>query len=50
MIGFRKGIWRVFLLDVVKALDLEAISASYSEKDGRGLSVYAPAMMVRVLL
>jgi transposase len=39
-----------FLVDVVNALDLEAIYASYSEKDGRGLSAYAPAMMVRVLL
>jgi transposase len=39
-----------FLSDVVNALDLEAIYASYSEKDGRGMSAYAPAMMVRVLL
>ena len=39
-----------FLVDVVNALDLEAIYASYNEKDGRGLSAYAPAMMVRVLL
>ena len=39
-----------FLADVVKALDLDAIYSSYSEKDGRGLSAYAPAMMVRVLL
>jgi hypothetical protein len=28
----------------------EEIYASYSEKDGRGMSAYAPAMMVRVLL
>lgn len=39
-----------FLVDVVKQLDLSAIYASYDEKDGRGLSAYAPAMMVRVLL
>jgi transposase len=39
-----------FLADVLNALDLEAIYASYSEKDGRGMSAYAPAMMVRVLL
>ena len=39
-----------FLADVVNALDLDAIDWSYSEKDGRGLSAYAPAMMVRVLL
>jgi transposase len=39
-----------FLADVVSALDLDAIYSSYSEKDGRGLSAYAPLMMVRVLL
>jgi transposase len=39
-----------FLVDVVDALDLEAIHASYEEKDGRGQAAYAPAMMVRVLL
>ena len=39
-----------FLSDVVNALDLAGIYASYSEKDGRGMSAYAPAMMVRVLL
>jgi transposase len=39
-----------FLADVVNALDLDAIYASYNEKDGRGMSAYAPAMMVRVLL
>jgi transposase len=39
-----------FVADVVNALDLEAIYSSYSEKDGRGMSAYAPAMMVRVLL
>jgi transposase len=39
-----------FLLDVVNALDLGAIYFSYNEKDGRGLSAYAPAMMVRLLL
>jgi transposase len=39
-----------FLVDVVSALDLSAIYASYEEKDGRGQSAYAPAMMLRVLL
>ena len=39
-----------FLVDVVSALDLSAIYASYEEKDGRGQAAYAPAMMVRVLL
>jgi len=39
-----------FLVDVVDALDLGAIYASYDEKDGRGQSAYPPAMMVRVLL
>ena len=39
-----------FLVDVVWSLDLSAIYASYDEKDGRGQSAYAPAMMVRVLL
>ena len=39
-----------FLVDVVDALDLSVIYASYQEKDGRGMSAYAPPMMVRVLL
>jgi transposase len=39
-----------FLVDVVEALDLGAIYASYDEKDGRGQAAYAPAMMVRLLL
>ena len=39
-----------FLVDVVDALDLGAIYASYEEKDGRGQAAYEPAMMVRVLL
>ena len=39
-----------FLVDVVAALDLSAIYASYEEKDGRGQSAYAPEMMLRVLL
>ena len=39
-----------FLVDAVSALDLSAIYASYDEKDGRGQSAYAPAMMLRVLL
>ena len=39
-----------FLVDVVSALDLSAIYVSYADKDGRGRSAYAPAMLVRVLL
>ncbi len=39
-----------FLLDVVSALDLSAIYASYAEKDGRGQAAYAPELMVRLLL
>jgi transposase len=39
-----------FVLDVVSALDLSAIYASYEEKDGRGQSAYSPALMVRILL
>lgn len=39
-----------FLLDVVNALELGAIYASYEEKDGRGQSAYAPEVMVRLLL
>jgi transposase len=39
-----------FVVDVVSALDLEAIYASYREKDSRGQSAYAPEMMVRLLL
>ena len=35
---------------MVSSLDLDAIYLSYDEKDGRGMSAYAPAMMVRVLL
>ena len=39
-----------FVVDVVSALDLDSIYASYREKDGRGQSAYAPEMMVRLLL
>jgi transposase len=39
-----------FVVDVVSALDLSTIFASYEAKDSRGQSAYAPAMMVRVLL
>jgi transposase len=38
------------VVDVVAALDLSAIYASYEEKDGRGQSAYAAEMMVRILL
>ena len=39
-----------FLLDVVSALDLSAIYASYQDKDVSGQSDYAPEMIVRLLL
>ena len=39
-----------FLVDVVAALDLDAIYKSYQEKDGRGQAAYPPPMMVRLLL
>jgi transposase len=39
-----------FVVDVVMALDVDAIYASYREKDGRGQPAYAPEMMVRLLL
>ena len=39
-----------FIAEVVRELDLSAIYGSYEEGDGRGLSAYAPPMMVRVLL
>jgi transposase len=39
-----------FVVDVVSALDLDAIYASYREKDGRGQAAYPPEMMVRLLL
>jgi len=39
-----------FLEDVVGALDLSSIYASYAEKDGRGQAAYSPEMMVRLLL
>src|ERR1035437_10291613 len=38
------------LVDVVAALDLGSIYASYESKDGRGQSAYAPETMMRVLL
>lgn len=38
-----------FIVDVVEELDLGAIYRAY-EGDGRGLSAYQPAMMVRLLL
>jgi transposase len=39
-----------FLADVIETLDLSAIYRSYDEKDGRGQSAYAPAMMLGLLL
>ena len=39
-----------FLVDVVSALDLDAVYASYREKDGRGQAAYAPELMLRLLL
>jgi transposase len=39
-----------FVADVVEALDLSAIYATYEEGDGRGLAAYDPRMMVRLLI
>src|SRR6202142_811048 len=39
-----------FIADVANELDLSAIYAEYERKDGRGLSAYHPALMVRLLL
>jgi len=39
-----------FVAEIADELELGAIYASYGEKDGRGLSAYAPVMMVRLLL
>jgi transposase len=39
-----------FVAEVVETLDLSTIYAPYEERDGRGLAVYDPRMMVRLLL
>ena len=39
-----------FVGEVVEALDLSAIEATYEEGDGRGLAAYDPRMMVRLLI
>jgi transposase len=39
-----------FLVDVVETLDLSSIYSSYDQKDARGQSAYAPAMMLGLLL
>src|SRR3989454_1243917 len=39
-----------FVAEVVEALDLSAIYATYEEGDGRRLAAYDPRMMVRLLL
>ena len=39
-----------FVAEVVEALDLSAIYATYEAGDGRGLAAYDPRMMVRVLI
>ena len=39
-----------FILDVVDALDLDAILAVYRAKDGRGRAAYHPKMMVSLLI
>ena len=49
-IGFPRATLAWFFVDVIAALDLNAIYASYAEKDGRGQAAYAPEMMVRLLL
>ncbi len=39
-----------FVAEVVEALDLAAIYATYEAGDGRGLAAYHPRMMVRMLI
>jgi transposase len=39
-----------FVAEVVEALDLSPIYATYERGDGRGLAAYDPRMMVRVLI
>jgi transposase len=39
-----------FVAEVVEALDLSAIYATYDAGDGRGQAAYDPRMMVRVLI
>jgi transposase len=39
-----------FVAEVVEALDLSAIYATYAAGDGRGLAAYDPRMMVRMLI
>lgn len=39
-----------FVAEVVEALDLSAIYATYEEGDGRGMAAYDPRMMVRLLI
>jgi transposase len=39
-----------FVAEVIDELDLSSIYASYERSDGRGLAVYHPALIVRLLL
>lgn len=50
MTGFPTVIWLVFWSMWFRRWNLDAIYASYREKDGRGQAAYAPEMMVRLLL
>ncbi len=45
-----EGHLALFISDVVDALDLSAIFASYEKGDGRGMPPHHPAMMTKVLL
>jgi transposase len=45
-----EGHLALFISDVVEAMDLSAILATYKEGDGRGQPAYHPSMMVRLLL
>lgn len=45
-----EGHLALFISDVVDAMDLGAILATYKEGDGRGQPAYRPSMMVKLLL
>ena len=45
-----EGHLALFVSDVVEALDLSEVFASYDEKDGRGKAAYHPRMMTKLLV
>jgi transposase len=48
-IGLRRIIWRGFVIDAVRSLDLSAFYAAY-RADGHGRAAYEPSMMVTLIL